>query len=441
MNARSNPARASYPLASSSTYPRSRMPSQSLEYGYYLSIFYMVMSPALGLSVSLLGAAFLAALAGFCFRRVGRNARVVFSPLVFPSSCAASVLLIHTLVHGDSILQSNSRNFITWILALVVVQSLVLRPGFLRRFAIALFLLGLCMLPYMNLYGGAGDDRFGLEGGVAFGNPNDLAAFFGFCCLYFTIAGIETRQLLIRAASWLAATVSLYVVGLTVSRGPLFALAVALVVGARRFLKRGFIPMLLLVLGVGLGYISGLFDQALASYQNRLTVDTGRLSVWPAALERFENSPWFGVGISDLPSYVPGADRPYMPHNGFLCVGLAGGVVPLLLFVGYWWRSGRLAFAKARRSLPDGIFCGPLWLYAFLVSMQLDFVFMAPWVAVILANAMSRASGQPASLRWRANPMASSTRGGISIDNPQASSGMSPAVSRSSLTKTGRNDQ
>jgi hypothetical protein len=97
-----------------------------LEYGYYLSIFYSVMSPALGLSVSMVGAAILAVLAVLCFMSV-RATRVVYSPLLYPLGCAICYLLTQILVHGDSILTNESRSFVTWMLALVIVQSLALR--------------------------------------------------------------------------------------------------------------------------------------------------------------------------------------------------------------------------------------------------------------------------------------------------------------------------
>ena len=58
MNAHANPAWASGQSAASPTYPRTRIPSRRLEYGYYFSIFYSVMSPALGLSIGMVGARF-----------------------------------------------------------------------------------------------------------------------------------------------------------------------------------------------------------------------------------------------------------------------------------------------------------------------------------------------------------------------------------------------
>ena len=379
--------------ASPAAYPRARIPSRMHEYGYYLSIFYTVMSPALGLSVGLFGAAFLTVVAVLCFIRVGAKARVVYAPLLYPLGCSISSLLVQIVFYGESILANESRSFVTWMLALVIAQSLALRPGFLHRFAVAFFFIGMCMLPFLQVSGASLDvDRFRLDSSVGFSNPNDLAAFFGFCFLYFIIASLETRRLPSRLAYWLAATVSLYVVSLTVSRGPLFAIGVAACVGGRHLLKRGFVPILLLFLVAWFLYLSGLFDQAIASYQGRLTEETGRLLVWPLVLERFWDSPWFGVGIADLGTYV--GTKAYTPHNAFLYVALSWGVVPMLFLVAYWWQSGRAALSKAHQSSRDGLFQAPLWVYAFLVNFQLNNTFMAPWSVVILACAMSPEAGQ-----------------------------------------------
>ena len=170
-----------------------------------------------------------------------------------------------------------------------------------------------------------------------------------------------------------------YVVGLTVSRGPLFAIALAAVVGARRLLKRGFIPILVLVPVAWLVYLSGLFDQAFASYQGRLTEETGRLQRVAAGAGALLGLALVRGRSCQSWELTSQAAQPVTPHNGFLHVGLSSGLVPLFFFVAYWWRSGREALSKARQSSPDGLFHVPLWVYAFLVNFQLNNTFMAPW--------------------------------------------------------------
>src|SRR5206468_1406735 len=100
-------------------------------------------------------------------------------------------------------------------------------------------------------------------------NANGLGAWFGFCFVYFTIVGFETNRTLSRLLSWLVSLGCLFVIGLTVSRGSLSAVALAIIVAFRRVLKRGFAPMLLLAILISAIYISGIFDRAVESYSER----------------------------------------------------------------------------------------------------------------------------------------------------------------------------
>ena len=69
------------------------------------------------------------------------------------------------------------------------------RETFLHHFAAAALAIGALLLPHLNLrYGGGESIRAGLESGVGFANPNDLAAWFGFCCVYSLVVAVETRR-------------------------------------------------------------------------------------------------------------------------------------------------------------------------------------------------------------------------------------------------------
>lgn len=372
-------------------HPAGGAPPRFVEYGYYCSILYMLSAPALGLSVGFLGAAMLAALAGLCILYVGPRAMTFYAQIFFPLGCALSVILLQIVFHNEALLGEDVRPFFTWMLALIVVQSLTLRQGFLQRFGMVVFLIGLTFLPYlkMDYVTTVGLQRAGLQEGVVVANPNDLAAWFGFCALYFTIAGIETPRLTRRIALWLVTVGCLYVVGLTVSRGTILSVAIASVVAFRRMLRRGFLPLLLLfVLSWGV-YESGVFDQMVASYTDRATQETGRFLVWPLATERFLQAPFIGVGVSDMYIYVPAKNRMITPHNGFLYVALASGIVPLILLVCYWWRAARGAFHAQGALTAEAPFCLPLLIYAFLITMEGNLPFMRPWAIVALSIAIA----------------------------------------------------
>jgi O-antigen ligase len=232
-------------------------------------------------------------------------------------------------------------------------------------------------------------ERLALDSSVGLNNPNDLAAWFGFCSVYFFIVSIETKRHAVRLASWPAALGCLYVVGLTVSRGRLLAVAVAAVIALRRLLKHGFFPILLLIILSWVVYTLGLFDQIVAFYSMRGTEETGRLVVWPLALERFLSSPLVGVGGANIGTRVSIDGNPIEPHNGFLHIALASGIIPLIFFMAYWIRAAAGAFRSNTAQLPDAPFLIPLLVYAFMVMWSGNATFMHSWIIVTLSAALT----------------------------------------------------
>lgn len=369
-------------------------PPRFVEYGYYFSILYSILASALGISVELLGTGLLAVLAVLCVLYVGPRVMIFSAQIFFPLGCALSLILLQIFFHNESLFGENVRPFITWVMALVVVQSLALRQQFLRRFGMAIFAIGLMLLPYLKMdYTGTTEyQRAGLQEGVGLANPNDLATWFGFCALYFVVAGIETSRLTVRIISWLTTAGCLYVVGLTVSRGTLLAFVIGSLVAFRRLLKRGFLPLLSLSALIWVLYETGIFDRMTASYTARATEESGRFLVWPLVIERFLQAPLIGVGVSNMYTYI-NPTRAITPHNGFLYIALASGIVPLAFLVCYWWRAARGALRFQGAPTPDAPFCLPLLLYSFLITMEGNLPFMKPWAIVALAVAI--AAGNP----------------------------------------------
>jgi O-antigen ligase len=240
-----------------------------------------------------------------------------------------------------------------------------------------------------------GYERVGAEHEVYLSNANGLAGWFGFCAVYFIIIGIETKRGMVRVASGLVAMGCLYVVGVTVSRGALLAVAIATIVALRRLLKRGFLPLLCMAMLIWILYASGLFDQVGAFYAARGMEESGRGLVWPIALERFLNSPLAGVGVSKVATYVSGRGE-FTPHNSFLFIALTSGTIPLAFFVAYWWRVARSVLHAYTERTVAAPFYLPLVLYTFLLSQTTN-ILMEPWVIVTLCSAM--AAGAPRRVR------------------------------------------
>jgi hypothetical protein len=366
-------------------------PPRLFEYGYYCLVVYAILGPALGVSVEFLGVGILGVMAALCIVSLGSRATVVYAPIVYPIACAISFVALQVFFHDESLLAEYVRPFFTWILTLIVIQSLVQHQRFLHRFAVVAFMIGLALLPYLRMdYTNTSQlARAGLDRTVGLANPNDFAAWFGFCALYFAIVGIETRRVVARVASWFVTVGCLYLVSLTVSRGTLFAFAVAIIVALRRSLKRSFLPLLSICILGWVLYMSGIFEQAVASYTARATAETGRFLVWPLAIERFLEVPLLGVGVSNLDTYISTHNRSITPHNSFLFVALASGVVPLLFYALYWWRAAWGAWRTQGVGSAEAAFCIPLLLYTFLLTLEGNLSFMKPWAVVVLALALA----------------------------------------------------
>jgi len=362
------------------------------ELAFYFVMFYMVLGTPLGLTVGNIGVGFLMIVVlAICFVEGNASFAAAVGQVRLALGCGVGYILIQVLIHDQSLTELYLRPFGVWVLSLVVVQRLVGREQFLHRFAFMTLLLGLAMIPYMNVFqgqvGGA-YQRIGLEKGLGFANPNDLGYWYGFCALYFSIAGFAARQTSFRLICWLLAIGNLLLVTLTVSRSPVIAVAGAIVVASRRILKEGFLPLLGL-LGLAYGAIElGMFDAALQSYGLRAGEETGRLRVWPLLVERFLGSPLIGVGASHLYTPIPGGSYA-TPHNGFLLIAVSSGILPTVLFVGHWIKATKAALYATTNNLPDSMFHLPLLAYVFLVTNTGNLVFMAPWAMVALALPLS----------------------------------------------------
>jgi O-antigen ligase len=377
--------------------PSRYLAPRSFEYLFYVQVFYSIMGPVIGISLNMLGIGILFLLAGCCAMRLGRRTTVIVSLLMFPIACAATFIAVQVLVHGESLLSSSYvRPFVPWILSLVVVQWLALRPGFLHRGSMAMFLVGCSTVPYLRAFKNAAD-RAGLQSGIGISNPNDLGAWFGFCCVYFAILGIESRRQWIRATAFVLSGMCLFIVGLTVSRAPLLAAALCIMFALRRVVKRGILPLLSFIVVVWLAFGLGFFERSASLYQQRGLEETGRFLVWPKAIERFQNAPLTGVGASRVNTYVPQKGIAISPHNSFLFIALASGIVPLVFYAGYWLALFRISIRAGARVLADAPFHSALLLYAFVISLNLNQTFMVPWTIITL-GAVTNAGAQA---EWR----------------------------------------
>ena len=235
------------------------------------------------------------------------------------------------------------------------------------------------------------DVDLGVGGGLS--HPGGLAEWFGFFAVFFTILGLEAKRFAYRIGAWVIAAGCVFVLGLTVSRSVLFASALAITVGFRGLLRRGFVPLLSLIILTGAVYGSGLFDEAISRYTERRMEETGREKLWPAAMERIfetEVTPFIGVGESKHATYALSAKTATSPHNTFLHFALSSGIVPLALFAAFWiqaaWRSA--LHAKGQES--DSFRISYL-VYTFIGVMFGDWAYMSAWALLTVSVASGSA--------------------------------------------------
>jgi O-antigen ligase len=360
----------------------SRVPllSSRLEYAYYVALAYSVLGSALGLNIPILAGAMILVIAVLCIQQLHTAAQKIYAPIALLLACIASLLLIQTVVHGESFLDERIRPFITWILGLVIIHSLCLRPAFRLRYPLVLFILGTFTVPFLSFDTGAVDMArvdLAVQGGLS--HPGGLAEWFGFCTIFFAIVGLESERPAYRYGAWFLAVGCLFIVTLTVERSPLFATVLALVVGFRRILKRGFVAVLGLVIVIIAIYEIGLFDQALAQYTERGIEQSGREILWPEAVERIWESPFVGVGISNVLIRLS-PQKAVPPHNTFLYFALSSGVVPFTLLIAFWIK----AFWDALRG-KEKLFSLPYLIFTFVEVMSGDFSIMSPWALLTLS--------------------------------------------------------
>ena len=363
-----------------------RPPSRILEYGYYFSIAYSILGAVLGISIPIAGGGLFLAIAGLCVLQIRPWLKAVYGPIALLLGCGSSLVIVQIVVHGESLGNPAVRSFVTWILGLVIVQALRLRPGFMHRLLRFLFLLGAALLPYLTFSAIAVERaRVGLAVGANLSHSGGLAEWFGFCAVYFAALGAEHRKVAGRLVAWVIAVGSVFIVGLTVSRGSLLATALGAAVALRHVLKRGAAPVLLLIIVAGVTYESGVFQRATEHYEERGTEDTGRAGLWPVVVERFFQSPLAGVGVSHLATYPRGREEPIAsPHNSFLYLALASGFVPALLFAAFWVRAFRRAIAGPF-SADDQAFRVPFLLFTLCLTILGDLAFMSPWGLLALS--------------------------------------------------------
>ena len=362
-------------------------PPAYLEYMWYASLTYAMLGKVWGIVIPTAGGVLLVIIAVACVLSVGVQAIQVYRPVVWALTTGFLLISIQLLFHeGNPQALSEGISLVGWLALLLIVPALSLRPGFLKRFALAALAVGIATLPYIKMSGGSMERA--IASGTGISNPNSLGMWFGFCTVFFLFWGFQLQKPILKVVSWTTALGCLYIVMLTVSRAPLLAIILACVVGFRSEMKRGFVPLFLLALLFCLVYVSGMFDEKINDYMARGAEETGRGRLFPIALQRVLDSPFIGVGLGDI-MIRRSSGRGFMnPHNGLLHIALGGGIVPAICFLGYLARAVIGAFRiMQRRYVGESSLLPPLVVFALVEIMVLDYTFVCAWAVVVLSLA------------------------------------------------------
>lgn len=183
-------------------------------------------------------------------------------------------------------------------------------------------------------------DGLRLEGFGRAENSVMLALFTAVACLLVTFPDKEIFHLFKKIWVRLALLAVLFpVLVLTMSRGPLLAFLISVVVIC--FFKKKYLPVLIAVGGVvTVGFIAFLLDVPIDKVIERGT--SGRNHIWQQAITLIQEKVLFGHGVATKHLY----DVPYketvlqMPHahSLYFSVLIQGGIINLgLLLATYWF--------------------------------------------------------------------------------------------------------
>jgi len=281
-------------------------------------------------------------------------------------------------------MDSYLRPFISWVLFAFVLSFLFIQKNFLKHVLVVMFLILLFLSPFFVFKGNSINDVVQVRlYGTGIDNPNDLAAWIGFCALGFWLWSVKSKSKIIRLVLIVCVAISLIILGVTVSRGSLIALLVGIFVSFRQVSPKRWLGLLLIMIFVGL-IISQvpITKQSIFFYQERIFQETGRLLVWSVILSMIIKAPLIGYGVENISQFVQGKMHNITPHNGIFFLGMAAGLIPLVPFLFLWFSSIRKVLLKIQTNNYIDPF--PLLLYAFLQMIISNLYFMAFWCVVTI---------------------------------------------------------
>ena len=279
--------------------------------------------------------------------------------------------------------------FVNWLLLTFFIEGLViLDKNVLKAIALSIILVFIFLWPKRYDVPEGSVTRVYFSG-TTFDNPNTFALWLGFAALIFFYWGQNKPKIFGKIFFWGLSLLSLYFLSQSFSRGAILGLGIALIFSIKYIKKKDLAIILILILLTILTAKNNLvLENVISGYQLRINLDTGRTLIWKEAFNHLMNHPFTGVGIDSVEILIPSlTSSGVSPHNSFLQIGLASGLIPLfvllaeillLLFISL--KSQYKGSANSYSFPPL-----PLWFYSVIGMFMISEAIYAPWCVAAFA--------------------------------------------------------
>ena len=283
---------------------------------------------------------------------------------------------------------STLKPHLIWVAYIVIIFPHIHRPNFIKRLVIVLSSIILLLVPFITYIGDIPRARLL---GTGIDNANVVGAWIGFCALSCWLWGGTTKKRSAKFWLWgLTALLCFYMLQ-TVSRGSLIGLLIAVGISFRHGKFKGtLIKLILLLISSIIALKIPIVANAIAGYEARMFVETGRLEIWPLAFELFKKQPWFGYGADHVQVFV--RYRYLLPHNVFLYMLLAGGIFTTIPFVILWLKTLLSSFWPKVAIENRGIDPLPLVIFVLIQFMSFDVAYLSVFSALVICYSLSHKS-------------------------------------------------
>ena len=317
-----------------------------IRYLYFAYVFVSLIAGPLNIPFAKIGSLWVGAVAFLIFLRKPHSFNRISPMHIFPFLITVTTCGIMSIIHGlswsDPIWNVVFRLMVVWILNSYIVSEIIITP---KCYEIMVVVISITLvIGYFSSAAILGDyNRLSIMNGSSFGNSNDFAHWCSFCVLSFLFMSFRLRDVFQKSFFLIMAAVFLILALSTFSRATLLGLAASgifylfLLITKSDLKRKNFLANIVLI---GLLFLVilqlNVFETISLGYSNRWEEETGRMELWPAAIEVIRKAPVWGWGNLYQEIYMPLKNSSTSTHNPFLRLATYAGVVPSIILLMYY---------------------------------------------------------------------------------------------------------